>query len=471
MRVQGRTLLGAGAAGVGLWAVQRWLPRSVVALRVRIFTKVNGDDEVTLPGELGGAVAGPEVFERVYADPAANGRSHGAALSDLFWYWLAPGPEVHQEHLEAGPRYDEVARTTREILSMPTRSIEKLAAEATERVLAELPAAPLTVTRLRDLMMPVWAEFFYALVFREPCPRTARDLIVANADDVVSSLKCTGLRHMRRRDRLTRYLRRRIDAGDVPHRLPDVLTPQEQAYYLQGTFFNTAVVQSSEGMAHLLLAIAQHPDVQRRLLSDPNARYLNHVLEEVLRQYPLFGIAHRITTADIDAGPAVIPAGSVVCFNYPAYERLGQPDPDRFDPGRWETQSVKNAHHIPFGVAANRSCPAWRLSPIAMGAVTRVVLSHYRLRSSASHTRSIPHRAPCLLLSGDDRPAAWRVRTALAAMRVRDRYEDVVRSAVQLVLGTWMVVDARRLKLCTNHFATHPPDGRPRRGACPVDHE
>jgi hypothetical protein len=33
------------------------------------------------------------------------------------------------------------------------------------------------------------------------------------------------------------------------------------------------------------------------------------------------------------------------------------------------------------------------------------------------------------------------------------------------------VVDARRLKLCTNHFATHPPDGTPRRSACPVDHE
>ena len=72
-----RSLVGVGAAGVGLWAVQRWLPRSVVALRVRIFTKVNGDDEVTLPGELGG----PEVFERVYADPAANGRSRGDAAA------------------------------------------------------------------------------------------------------------------------------------------------------------------------------------------------------------------------------------------------------------------------------------------------------------------------------------------------------------------------------------------------------
>jgi hypothetical protein len=444
-----------------------WLPHSVVALRVWIFAKVNGDHEVTLPGELGG----PEVFERVYADPAANGRSRGAGLSDLFWYWLAPGPEVHQEHLEAGPRYDEVARTTRHILSMPTSAIEDLAARAAHRVLDELPPAGLTRTRLRDLMMPVWAEFFYELVFREPCPREARDLIVANADDVVTALKCTGLRHMRRRDRLTRYLRARIDAGDVPHLLPGVLTPQEQAYYLQGTFFNTAVVQSSEGMAHLLLSIAQHPDVERRLvaeLPDPRSRHLQHVLDEVLRQYPLFGIAHRITTADIDAGPAVIPRGSVVCFNYPEYERLGVADPDRFDPGRWETRSVKSAHHIPFGVAANRPCPAWRLSPIAMRAVTRAVLGRYRLRSSASHTRSIPHRAPCLLLAAADEPSAPRVRTALTAMRFQDQWEDVSRSLTQLVLGTWMVLDARRLKLCTKHFAAH--DRTPSQDVCPVDH-
>jgi hypothetical protein len=90
-----------------------WLPRSVVTLRGRIFEKVNGDRAVTLPD----AAHGPEVFERVYAHPAADGRSAGAGLSDLFWYWLAPGPEVHQEHLEPGERYEEVAAVTRRILA------------------------------------------------------------------------------------------------------------------------------------------------------------------------------------------------------------------------------------------------------------------------------------------------------------------------------------------------------------------
>ncbi|MEV6558104.1 cytochrome P450 [Nocardia sp. NPDC051756] len=451
------------ATAAALWAVSRWLPQAVVALRVWIFAKVNGSNEITLPGERGG----PDLFLRLYSDPAANGRSRGAALSDLFWYWLAPGPEVHQEHLEDGPRYDEAARTTRAVLSLPTPEIERLADRCARRVLGELPRRPMTLVRLRDLMMPIWAEFFYELVFREPCPPDARALIVGNADDVVTSLKCTGLRHMRRRDRLTRYLLARIDAGDVPHQLPGSLDRRERAHYLQGAFFNTAVVQMSEGIAHLLLAIAQHQDVQDRLLADPNTQYLDHVLDETLRQFPLFGIAHRITTADIDIGGDTIPTGTVLCFNYQEFERTGHTDPDRFNPDRWTTHRPKDTHHIPFGVAANRPCPAWRLSPIAMRAVTRTVLSHYHLRSSVSHTRSIPHRAPCLLLSTDHPPSPARLRTTLTALRARDRFEDVWRGTTQLLLGTWMVLDARRLHLCRTHFATQD---RPEAPTCPVAH-
>ena len=83
-------------AGVPVvWSMPRWLPSAVVVLREWIFTRVNGVEGIPVPGPLVGA----EHFERVYADPAADGRSRGAGLSDLFWYWLAPGPEMHQEHL------------------------------------------------------------------------------------------------------------------------------------------------------------------------------------------------------------------------------------------------------------------------------------------------------------------------------------------------------------------------------------
>jgi hypothetical protein len=330
-----------------------WLPKALIALRVKAFAKVNGPEGVVVPN----AEVGPDRFAELYAHPAANGRSKGAGLSDLFWYWLSPGPEVHQEHLEPGPRYDAVAGTTAAILAGTSAELSAAAARCAAKVLDETVPGEVTLVRLRDLMMPVWAEFFYGLVFREPCPPAARRLIVANAEDVINSLKNTRLRHMGRRDRLTRYLLRRLAAGEVPHALPaELATPRDRAHYLQGTFFNTAVVQMSEAMAHLLLVLAQHPDVQRRLAEHPADDHdLGNVMNETLRMYPLFGIAHRITGADIDlGGGASYPAGTVLCFDYPAYHATGHTDPEVFDPGRWDRLSVKDAHHIPFGIAGNR---------------------------------------------------------------------------------------------------------------------
>jgi hypothetical protein len=420
-----------------------WLPAGIVALRMRVFARINGDEGIPVPGDL----VGVGHFKEVYAHPAAAGRSRGARLSDLFWYWLSPGAEIHQEHLEPGARYQEVARATRRILAVPRAEAEASAAACAARVLAGVRAPRLV--RLRDLMMPVWAEFYYDLVFGEPCPPRARELIVGNADDVVTALKCCGLRHMDRRDRLTRFLVDKLEADGLPHELPPGLSTRERALYLQGTFFNTAIVQTSEAMAHLLMVLARHPEAQARALRDD--RYLDRVMEETFRLYPLFGVAHRITTGEIAVGEGVtLPAGSVLCFDYPAFHRAGFDDPDRFDPARWETLSARDANHIPFGVAANRSCPAWRLAPITMRVAARETLRRFALRSSASHTRSLPNRGPCLL-APRGRPDR-RYPVPLAAIWLRDRWEDLARSVVQLVLGTYMVWDARRQRLCERHF-------------------
>jgi hypothetical protein len=73
-----------------------WLPKGIVALRMRVFAHINGDEGIPIPGDLVDAAH----FMEVYSHPAADGRSQGAGLSDLFWYWLSPGAEIHQEHLE-----------------------------------------------------------------------------------------------------------------------------------------------------------------------------------------------------------------------------------------------------------------------------------------------------------------------------------------------------------------------------------
>jgi hypothetical protein len=304
-------------------------------------------------------------------------------------------------------------------------------------------------------MMPIWAQVYYELVFGETCPPEAQELIVANADDVLRALKATGLRHMDRRDRLTRYLQDRIEAGTCPVVLPEPFTGQETAWYLQGAFFNTAVVQMSEAMAHVLLALAQHPPVQHRLaaaLTEPAEQAdeaLDRVINEALRVYPLFGVAHRITSAPIRTAGVDLPAGSVLLFNYPAFHRTGAASDGRFDPDRWLTLKPPQAHHIPFGVTENRACPARGMAPVMMRAVLREVLLRYDLTSSVSHTRSLASRGPCYLTPvGADGPG----RRQLQVMRLADRWADVGRSLRQLVLGTAMVIDARRQRLCTTYF-------------------
>jgi cytochrome P450 len=197
------------------------------------------------------------------------------------------------------------------------------------------------------------------------------------------------------------------------------------------------------------MAVAQHPDVQNGLVTGTTD--LDHVMDEALRLYPLFGIAHRITSADIAAESRTIPAGSVLLFNYPDFHQAGFEHPERFAPDRWKALSVKESNHVPYGVTANRACPARGLMPVTMRVVATRTLARFELRTSASHTRSIPNRGPCLLT--DRRSSANRVLGArLAFMRLRDRWEDVSRSLTQLVLGSYMVWDARRLQLCRRYF-------------------
>jgi Cytochrome P450 len=448
MRRGAQPVVALAAATLAALVVLARLPAWIVALRMWLFARINGDEGVAVPGPL----VDVSRFREVYAHPAADGRSRGAALSDLFWYWLSPGADVHQEHLEPGPRYDEVARTTRRMLALPADRVADLVARHAADTLAGLERAHRV--RLRDLAMPLWAGVFAEIVFGAPCSRETRDLIVANADDVVTALKCTGLRHMDRRHRLTRHLEARL--GEVAHDLPAGLTPREQALYLQGTYFNTAVVQMSEATAHVLMVLAAHPRLQADVAAAPDHdELLGRVVDETLRLYPLFGVAHRITSAEITVGGTTLPAGSVVCFSYPAFHRAGYDEPDRFDPGRWERCSSRDANFIPFGVAGNRSCPAWHIAPIALRAAVREVVRRVTLSTAASHTRSLPNRGPCLVVARGATPPR---RRALTAQRVQDRAEDAGRSVVQLVLGTYMVWDARRQALCRRHFAPGPAE-------------
>jgi hypothetical protein len=139
----------------------------------------------------------------------------------------------------------------------------------------------------------------------------------------------------------------------------------------------------------------------------------------------------------------------VLLFNYLAYQRTGPAADDAFDPDRWLRVPRRDAHYIPYGVVANRACPARGAAPVMLRAATREVLRRYSLSSGAAHTRSLPSRGPAYLTPAGAR-APGRLR--LAAHASRDRWAGAGRSLTQLVCGTYMVLDARRQRLCANYF-------------------
>ncbi|TVZ40934.1 cytochrome P450 [Alteromonadaceae bacterium 2753L.S.0a.02] len=435
-----------------------WLPALIVKIRMAVFTRVNGQAAIQLPnGQFD-----TEDFRKLYAHPAMGGRSEGAALSDLFWYWLSPGPEMHPEHLELSERYKDLSRITRKILALPKAEIETMidAYQHDPLALAMKDNQQWAYLRLRDAFMPLWADFFYRLVFKEECSPQVRTLIVNHASDVVNALKCCKLRNMHVRGKLTNYLLEKLETTQISFDFPKDLSPLQKAHFLQGTFFNTAIVQMSEAMTHLILVIGQHPACQDRLREDEGEEYLDNVINESLRVFPLFGIAHRVVTDDIEYKQHKIEKNTVVCFNYPEYHKQGYEQADKFQPDRWQSCPVKESNFIPFGVTANRSCPAQGMAMVSMRRLTRHVIRNYYFASPVKHTRSLPSRGPCIAMRNRAFAQSFFVKTLLfPVLKLADYWEELFRSFAQLIFGTVMVLHAKKLKLCKNYFSDNNLEG------------
>lgn len=420
----------------------RWLWIRSATTRVRSFRRISAEPLVMIPGESVGA----DEFKTLYRHPAAQQRRTGASLSGLHFYWLAPSARIHQENLENGPEYTRIASATRHILAVPPASARQAAGRLTGEALDRLPAHQAVAVRVRDLMTPVWAEFFYELVFREPCPAAVRALITANSDNLLGTIKHISPRNLRVRHRLADALSDRLTNGNPVPAFPASLSVHRQALYLQGVVFGTGVAQMSEAVAHLCMNLATRRSLQHDIAADTDGdRLLDMALQESLRLNPLFGIAHRIASTDIETPGTRIRRGSVLCFDFTAYQRQGFDRPDEFLPERWQHLSEHNTNQAPFGVQGNRPCPARSLALTTAKAAVSEILHRYELQTTARHTRPLHNRGPCILIpraatapSGRSSSAPLRLR-----MRLRDGMDETYYRAAQLAVGAWTVRRAR----------------------------
>lgn len=223
-------------------------------------------------------------------------------------------------------------------------------------------------------------------------------------------------------------------------------------------------------MMHVAVALAQNPAVCAKLRAEPCEKptYMNHVLMEALRVWPLFGIAHRITSEDIavDDSDTVLPAGSVLCFNYPKYHMEGYEQPTRFWPERWNKIKERSSSYMPFGPTSNRPCPGKRLSQIWMRAVTRVMIESVDMYSCAEHTRSLPCGGPMLMIVRETKtkdngePKSHHVRTAVSwaapavmlAMKGWMAIEGFYTTSIQAVNEVLMLRESKKLQLAQTYY-------------------
>ena len=428
----------------------RWLPHRVATLRNRLFTSVNGVEGLMLPNQA----IGPEEALRIYKHPNASGRAKGADLSDLFWYWMSPGAHLHQENMEAGPRYDLAKRTTRKLLAVKPTQLFALAERHFSRYTAtKVPPRGWDEARLTAWFFPVFAGFYHELLFgREGSPEDLR-VLTAHAANFLSALKCNERRDMPTRTAATAIIHRLI--ANTPEErfepLSAACSNDEVALYLQGNFFSTGVVQMSEAMAHILLALAKNHEWQERYREEPTREaFVQSLIKEAFRLYPLFGISHRILQADIplSAGGA-LSAGTVICLDHHAYNLAAYQDGQRFDPMRWYDKELAKLA-IPFGVKENRSCPAEGFVVNLTSFLVPWLLDRYRFVSSVQHDRSLATFGPCFIIGKDH--AVPQLRARLWLMRQCDAWRRVSLSLTQLWAGTAMVLEARGMALCKGYF-------------------
>ncbi len=120
--------------------------------------------------------------------------------------------------------------------------------------------------------------------------------------------------------------------------------------------------------------LGRHPEVERRVHAEVdevlggraatfadtgNLVYLNQVVDEVLRMYPIWFLMRR-ALAPVELGGVVLPEGAEVIFSPHAlhHDPASFEEPHRFDPDRWSPDraaTIPKGAFVPFG-AGSRQC-------------------------------------------------------------------------------------------------------------------
>ncbi|KAI2641268.1 cytochrome P450 [Xylaria nigripes] len=158
---------------------------------------------------------------------------------------------------------------------------------------------------------------------------------------------------------------------------PNEVLDNAQAYIVAGSD------TTSNTLTYLVWAVCSNPEIQSRLVKELGAlpenfthddlrqiSYLEWVIDETLRRFPTVpgGLPREVPAGGAHIGGYHIPAGyTVATQNYSLHRNANAyPDPEKFDPSRWEhpTQAMKDSF-LAFG-AGSRICIGLNLARIEL---------------------------------------------------------------------------------------------------------
>ncbi|XP_063991442.1 cytochrome P450 4C1-like isoform X2 [Diachasmimorpha longicaudata] len=180
------------------------------------------------------------------------------------------------------------------------------------------------------------------------------------------------------------------------------LTPVEIRYELLTLFIG--IFETLESVACLLiLMIAMYPEVQKKIrkevidvtkndfITEPETKQLNYldmVIRETLRLFPVGPALPRKTTTEIKLSTCTLPKNCSVMVLPFAVHRDPKywTEPDKFIPERFTPENSRHRHpyaYVPFS-AGPRSCVGPRYAMVALKVVVAHLLRSYELTTSMS---------------------------------------------------------------------------------------
>lgn len=159
--------------------------------------------------------------------------------------------------------------------------------------------------------------------------------------------------------------------------------------------FGAAHLTTAHTLAWTLFLLAQHPQVMQKLYDELTENvagdtptheesnrlpYLDQVIKESMRVLPASSYSSRVNPAPTELGPLKLSAGTPIVFSqFITHHRDDLfPNPDVFDPGRWDTIAPSAYEFLPFG-AGPRMCLGAPLAMVELRVALTMILKRHKL--------------------------------------------------------------------------------------------